>query len=254
MTFAAAILFVLTALMASPSSKANDRNAMFPELQKYIDHRAAEFDLIDDERKKQLAEVAKYIAACWAENEPALLTFICTHNSRRSHMSQIWAATSAAHYGIAGVCDSDGDCDLDRAYDLERVYTYSGGTEGTAFNPRAVSALVRAGFEINKTTADRNPIYQVRFGPGVMPMTCFSKVYNQAPNPQSEFAAIMTCSQADRACPSVSGASKRFAIPYEDPKAHDGTHHEATAYDERCQQIAREMLYVFSQLNRSSAD
>jgi len=230
MNFAAVVLISLTTLTSTPSSKANKPNAMFPELQEYIEKRAVEFDLINDERKEQLSEVAEYLAACWARKEPARLTFICTHNSRRSHMAQIWASTAAAHYGS------------------DDVFTYSGGTEATAFNPRAVAALERAGFEIEKTTADRNPIYHVRFGPKAMPMTCFSKVYNQAPNPQTACAAIMTCSQADHACPSVPGAAKRLAIPYDDPKAHDGTRHESQAYDERCQQIAREMLFVFSRV------
>ena len=44
----------------------------------------------------------------------------------------------------------------------------------------------------------------------------------------------------------VLGAAERIAITYEDPKAFDGTDREAEAYDERCRQIAREMLYVFS--------
>ncbi len=46
----------------------------------------------------------------------------------------------------------------------------------------------------------------------------------------------------------VQGASSRFAIPYDDPKVADGTPEETAIYDERCAQIAREMLYVFSQV------
>ena len=34
--------------------------------------------------------------------------------------------------------------------------------------------------------------------------------------------------------------------PYDDPKAFDDTPAEAEKYDERSQQIAREMLYIFS--------
>jgi hypothetical protein len=71
-------------------------------------------------------------------------------------------------------------------------------------------------------------------------------VYADAANPQREFCAIMTCSQADEACPNVAGAANRIAIPYEDPKAADGTPEEAAVYDERCAQIARETLYAFS--------
>ena len=79
-----------------------------------------------------------------------------------------------------------------------------------------------------------------------MPLTCFSKVYNQAPNPKEGFCAVMTCSESDKNCPTVEGSAFRVAIPYLDPKEFDNTDKEAQAYDERCRQIAREELYVFS--------
>jgi len=58
----------------------------------------------------------------------------------------------------------------------------------------------------------------------------------------------MTCSDADEACPVVTGASSRFSITYEDPKDHDGTPEEEDKYNERSRQIAREMFYLFSQV------
>ncbi|MCK4776283.1 MAG: protein-tyrosine-phosphatase, partial [Candidatus Krumholzibacteria bacterium] len=67
-----------------------------------------------------------------------------------------------------------------------------------------------------------------------------------------DFCAVMTCSQADKNCPVVVGASMRVAIPYDDPKAFDGTDQEAANYDERCRQISREMLYLFSAVNMSA--
>jgi arsenate reductase len=56
----------------------------------------------------------------------------------------------------------------------------------------------------------------------------------------------MTCSHADKNCPTVTGASLRIPITFEDPKAADGTAKEAATYDKRSAQIAREMLYAFS--------
>ena len=203
---------------------------MYPELAKYIDARSAEVDQIPAERKAQLREFAAYVDKCLTTSKSCKLCFICTHNSRRSHMSQLWAAAAAAHYGLDGVS------------------TYSGGTESTAFNPRAVAALKRAGFKIAQTTKDDNPVYHVRFSDDAYPLTCFSKVYNQAPNPKEGYGAVMTCSHADAACPTVYGAAERFAITYEDPKVADNTPEEAAKYDERCAQIARELLYAFSQV------
>jgi arsenate reductase len=88
----------------------------------------------------------------------------------------------------------------------------------------------------------------VRFDETDDPLICFSKVYNAPPNPQAGFCAVMTCSQADKSCPLVQGSSLRVAIPYEDPKVADDTQKETAEYDKRCQQICREMLFVFSLL------
>ena len=208
---------------------------MHLELNKYIEARLSETALIPADRTQLLDQLAALIDQRIAAGEPCKLTFICTHNSRRSHLCQLWAAAAAAHFGH------------------ENVQTYSGGTEATAFNPRAVAALQRAGFRTVQTTRDANPVYHVRYGENATPMTCFSKVYDQAPNPKEAFIAVMTCSHADKACPLVSGALTRVAVTYEDPKIADNTPDEAATYDERCAQIAREMLYVFSKLKAPNA-
>lgn len=199
-----------------------------PALAEYAGQGIGEFGQISAERKAQLQKIADYLREYRHANRPSRLVFICTHNSRRSHLAQIWAATAAAYFGVT------------------HVEVYSGGTEATAFHPRAVAALRRAGFEIEKPAAAANPHYLVRFGPDAAPLECFSKEYRQPPNPRAGFCAVMTCSQADRDCPTVVGAAVRIAIPYEDPKSSDGTPQESACYDERCAQIAREMFYVFS--------
>jgi hypothetical protein len=216
-----------TASIASPSQ------TMHPQLQAYIAARIAEFDTIPAYRRVILDNLGTHIAERATDGKPCELTFICTHNSRRSHLGQVWGAVAAAHFGVPGTT------------------TYSGGTEVTAFNPRAVAALERAGLAIEKTTEASNPIYHVRFGPDAPALTCFSKVFNQAPNPTRDFCAVMTCDDADQKCPIVHGAAARFAIPYEDPKAFDGHKLESAKYDERCAQIARELLYALSRTSMS---
>ena len=188
------------------------------------------FDGIPDERKNQLEEIAAYVKEKTDANKNVPMTYICTHNSRRSHMSQVWAQT-AAHY-----------------YQIPNVQCYSGGTEATAFNPRAVKAMKKAGFTIERTEDTTNPIYLVSYSKEAEPLKCFSKRFEDDFNPQKGFAAIMTCSQADEACPFVPGAEVRFSIPYEDPKVADNTPAEEAKYDERCRQIATEMFYLFSKV------
>jgi hypothetical protein len=132
---------------------------------------------------------------------------------------------------------------------VDGVETYSGGTEATAFNPRAVAALQRAGFRIETSEPEaENPRYTVSITENGPTLEAFSKRYMDPPNPTAGFAAIMTCSDADEACPFVRGADFRIAVPYVDPKVSDGTPEEAATYDERSRQIATEMLYVFSRV------
>ena len=204
---------------------------LHPKLAETIAAIEGDITSIPAERRESLDALADFIVAKRSAGEPARLTFICTHNSRRSHMSQLWAAVAAAHFGITG------------------VETFSGGTESTAFNPRAVAALQRAGFEISAAQPEaENPRYQVSYSPRGPTLEAFSKTYDEAPNPSEGFAAVMTCSQADQSCPFVKGAELRVAVPYVDPKESDGTPEEAATYDARSRQIAVEMLYVFSRV------
>jgi len=207
---------------------------LHPQVGSYVAERIAEFDQIEAERRGELEALAGYVRDRMKADKPVNLTFVCTHNSRRSHLAQLWTAVAAVRYGVAG------------------IHTFSGGTEATAMNPRTVDALRRTGMTITTDdtapllAADFNPRYRVSFGPKQTDETCFSKIYDQAPNPASEFAAVMTCSHADENCPVVRGCDFRIAVRYEDPKVADGTPEEAAAYDERSRQIAREMLYMMS--------
>ena len=204
-----------------------NKQKLYPALQKYAGSFMAEFDQIPDKRKKDLSKVSDYITDHLAVNTLAKLTFICTHNSRRSHMGQIWAQTAACYYGIRG------------------IRTFSGGTEATAFNPNAVKAMVDAGFEIKSDGNPDNPVYKVSFAYDQEPIKVFSKKYDDDSNPREDFCAIMTCSDADENCPFIPGATLRIPITYEDPKAYDNTPEEAKAYAERCYQIGAEMYYIF---------
>ena len=224
-----AIVTLLVVAIIDPST--NSTPTFNKYVMDYIQEATQGFDQIPKERQKTLKELAAFIRKKIDKEEEAKLIFICTHNSRRSHMSQIWASV-AAHY-----------------YQIRQVQTFSGGTEATAFNPRAVAALERAGLAIDKMTEGNNPHYQILWDDNTLVQEAFSKKYDDPVNPPEGFAATMTCSQADEACPFVPGATLRFSLPYEDPKKADDTPEEATRYDERSKQIATEMLYCFSQVN-----
>ncbi|HPF91381.1 MAG TPA: protein-tyrosine-phosphatase [Flavobacteriales bacterium] len=207
-------------------------HTLHPDLQRYVDERVVPaMAEIPIDRKESLDLIAAFVKERKAAGATADLTFICTHNSRRSHLGQLWAATAAWYFA------------------QDHVRTYSGGTEATAFNPRAVAAVERAGFQVVKPEG-KNPVYEVSFGNDRGPEHCWSKKYDDPANPQRDFCAVMTCSEADRNCPIVFGALERISLPYLDPKEADGTPEEAARYDERCLQIAAEMWYVMYQVAR----
>ena len=189
-----------------------------------------DLNAVPAERQSVLQPLVDYIKAKISSQQPIHLTFICTHNSRRSHLGQVWAQVAAAYFGI------------------ENIHSFSGGTEATACNSRTIAAFQRAGLEVTKTTDLENPIYEIRYDDSSQPIIAFSKVYDQTPNPNRGFAAIMTCDHAEANCPFIPGAEKRLPIMYIDPKVADDTPEETAAYDARCRQIATEMKWVFEKV------
>ena len=201
----------------------------FSKLKKYIEQSIDQFDMISYERKNNLKSLSVDIKALLSSSNYANLNFICTHNSRRSHLSQLWAQT-AAHY-----------------YNIKNVYCFSGGTKATEFNRNAIDAIERAGFTSLKITNSLNPTYHVFYTNNNF-STHYSKIYYDPPNPNTNFIAVMTCGDANESCPVVDGCSKKISLLYEDPKKFDGTSKESIAYDDRCREISRELLFTFSLL------
>ncbi len=201
---------------------------LFPEIENLI--ATINFESISEERKIVLQPLVDFIQGKATNQQEIRLNLICTHNSRRSHLSQVWAQTAAAHYGI------------------KNVFCYSGGTEATAMFPMAAKTLTKQGFQIKTIAEGNNPVYAIKYSENAHPIIGFSKTFDDDFNPQSEFAAILTCSSADQGCPFIAGAEVRIPITFEDPKAFDNTPQQAEKYEERSVQIATEMFYIFSQI------
>ncbi|MDW3196674.1 MAG: protein-tyrosine-phosphatase [Cytophagales bacterium] len=208
---------------------------MKPKLAAYIEQLLPTIDDLKPDRIAILDQLVTYCQSKLQSGQELNLTFICTHNSRRSHFSQIWAQVAAHYYGF------------------DRVKTFSGGTATTAFNERAVAALERTGMDIENPGGE-NPRYQVHYSDRAKPMEAYSKTFDEAPNPKTNFCAVMTCSSADADCPVVFGADGRVALLYVDPKESDGTDAELATYDERCLQIATELFYVWRKVKAELAN
>lgn len=203
---------------------------LFPEIENVIN--TLNFESISDERKIILQPLVDFIQRKANIGQEIRLNLICTHNSRRSHLSQVWAQTAAANYNV------------------KNVFCYSGGTEVTALFPVAAKTLAKQGFQIKTIAEGSNPVYAIKYAENEHPVIGFSKTFDDDFNPQSEFAAILTCSSADKGCPFIAGAEKRIPVTFEDPKAFDNSPQQAEKYEERSIQIATEMFYVFSQIKQ----
>lgn len=210
----------------------NKGPSLFPELEEFI--KKLNTKTISAERKENLRTLIDFLRSKTENKEEVRLNFICTHNSRRSHFSQVWAQTFAYYFGI------------------HSVFCYSGGTESTALFPMVAETLKKSGFNIQVICEVANPIYAIKFSENVHPVIAFSKKFDNPFNPESGFAAVMTCSQADADCPFIPGAEKRIPIPFEDPKAFDDTPKQAEKYQETNLQIATELYYVFSKISSSN--
>ncbi|HUS85691.1 MAG TPA: hypothetical protein VMW76_00500 [Bacteroidales bacterium] len=192
-----------------------------------------EFNLIDGTRKKELESLADYVGRSLQKKRRINLIFVCTHNSRRSQLAQVWFKVAAEYYGVRGIA------------------TFSGGTEVSEVNIRVIGSLERAGITIECLNPYQpNPVYNAVIGEGYEGLELFSKVYNDPANPDNNYCAVMVCSDADEACPNVPGADLRIAIPYTDPKYSDNSPAEADIYDTASRTIAREMFYAISLITK----
>jgi len=192
---------------------------------------ALDLSTLSKDRKNILDLLVAFVQEKRTAQVPVKLHFICTHNSRRSHLSQIWAQAMAAYYNVPN------------------VLSYSGGTEATALYPMVVKTLAKQGFEIHPVSEGVNPVYSIHYSESGLALLGFSKTLDHAVNPSNGFVAIMTCDAADQDCPFIAGADQRIGLTYKDPKVSDGTPQQESVYLERSIQIATELKYVFSRIS-----
>ena len=207
----------------------SNKTTLFSKIENII--KSLNIDSISMQRQRTLQPLIDFIRTKLNDKQEIRINFICTHNSRRSHLSQVWTQTLAYYFNI------------------KNVFCYSGGTEATALFPMVAETLQNTGFQVKSISEGNNPIYSIKYAHNEYPIIGFSKKLDDDFNPKSGFAAIMTCDSANEACPLVPGAETRIPITFEDPKAFDGTPQQSEKYRERSMQIATELFYVFSQIN-----
>lgn len=68
---------------------ASNKIKLFPKIESVI--LTFDFTKIATERKKNLLPLVDFIQNKVTNKQAVMLNFICTHNSRRSHLAQVWA-------------------------------------------------------------------------------------------------------------------------------------------------------------------
>tara|TARA_B110000902_G_scaffold121843_1_gene142690 strand:+ start:2158 stop:2787 length:630 start_codon:yes stop_codon:yes gene_type:complete len=186
---------------------------------------------ITEDRKIVLSNIVAAIAQEYSKNETVNLNFICTHNSRRSQLGQVWSFFAASYFNL-------------------NINAFSGGTEVTAFYKNTVKTLQKVGFEFQLTDfSHQNPTYQISFNGNENRILGFSKLYSNPINTEP-FMAITTCNNADTNCPFIPTASHRFHLPFIDPKHSDGTTKQEETYLQTSIQIAGEVYFIFSEVKK----
>jgi hypothetical protein len=232
-------------LQAALGAAAPDaRRRLRPTVAAHLDLLTTSFDRIDAAHLTAGEQLAEWIVANYQPGKTLPIIFVCTGNSRRSILGATMGNVAAAYWG------------------LPEVRCYSGGTAPSAFNSRTVATLKAIGIEIEPTGEEAargaegapNPVYSVRWGEtgkdAPLETIEFSKHYGDQHNPQSGFAALMVCSQADAECPMVKGAARRIPMPFLDPKAYDDGDYETIKYAERRDDLGRLMLAVMLKVRR----
>lgn len=182
---------------------------------------------LSENRRLLLTTIAEKASEELAHGNSVNFNFICTHNSRRSQLCQVWAYF-ATHY-----------------FNLKNIQNFSGGTAVTAFYRNTVKTLQEVGFNFQLNEfSHKNPKYLINTTNIEEKLLVFSKLYDDPAN-EKPFFAITTCNNADENCPFIPDALFRFHLPFVDPKAHDNTDLQDQKYLETNKQIAGEMYFLF---------
>lgn len=204
---------------------------LFPAIRTYLQKQEAVLFTVAAVHQASLQKLGAWLKQRARQHSDIVI--VCTGNSRRSILTSTLGNCIAAYRGWSG------------------VRFHSAGTEPSAFNPRTVTALQQCGLIISPKGSQaqvgkgggKNPHYRVQWGKAASSeMVEYSKALGDVSLPGKDFAVVMVCTEADHTCPTVEGALLRLAMPFEDPKAFDGTPREVEEYAKTRDLIARTLL------------
>ena len=151
--------------------------------------------------------------------ETNVLVFLCTHNSRRSQICEVWGSIFSLIY-------------------KKEILINSAGTIKTSVHKEIFNVLKKCGVSVNENEeiAFKNLLIKLK-----------SKTLDQID--AKKFIAIMTCSDAEKSCPIDSRSVKNINMFFKDPKVYDNTKYMEEEYLKTNSNIAEELNYIFKRIN-----
>ena len=179
---------------------------------------------ISKKRLKILDKIINELNKNTLKNNYPKIIFICTHNSRRSQLAEIWSHTFSFIF-------------------KKKNKIFSAGTSKEEFNIRAINVLEKIGFKIK----EEGKKYIFNFSENCNSIHMYSKDISEL-NLKNHFITIMTCADSDKNCPAIPNALARILLSYKDPKSFDNSKQETNKYIATSKKIALELFYLFKNL------
>ena len=183
-------------------------------LDKYIDN--LDEVILRDYQKSRVKKISQELSG--VINSCNKIVFMCTHNSRRSQLSEVWANILSNRLNL-------------------KLSFFSAGTEKTKVYKEVIETLCRVGVDINK---------EGKLNLTSNTINIYSKTLDEIK--EDKFIGIMNCSDAEKHCPLDPRSKKNIKLFYDDPKKYDRTTKESDEYDRTCRLIASELNAIFKLL------
>ena len=183
-------------------------------LDKYIDN--LDEVILRDYQKSRVKKISQELSG--VINSCNKIVFMCTLNSRRSQLCEVWANILSNRLNL-------------------KLSFFSAGTEKTEVYKEVIETLCRVGVDINK---------EGKLNLTSNTINIYSKTLDEIK--EDKFIGIMNCSDAEKHCPLDPRSKKNIKLFYDDPKKYDGTTKESDEYDRTCRLIASELNAIFKLL------
>tara|TARA_Y100001949_G_C15986510_1_gene330879 strand:+ start:2001 stop:2567 length:567 start_codon:yes stop_codon:yes gene_type:complete len=171
----------------------------------------------NQKRKKRLDNIASVINENL--NKTRSIVFLCTHNSRRSQICEVWGKVFAEIY-------------------RKKININSAGAFKTVVHSQVYESIVKCGLVVDNKK-------EIFFDKKKFKLN--SKTIDSLT--MKNFIAVMTCSNAEKSCPNDPRSIRNIKMFFNDPRIYDETDKMSREYLNTTIYIAEELNYIFKNIN-----